>query len=481
MENKRGKVLIIAPHPDDEINLAGQFSVTLIKLGYTLFTLYTTNGDYDKKIGNKRLYEAIKANGVLGIEEKNVIFLGYANEWIGNKHIYNAEPDNVLVSKLGKTKTNSIPEHHEYCYTRYGVHHDFTRNNLKSDYKNVILELMPDVLICPEFDSHPDHRAASLLFDEILGEILKDNKCYKPLVLKKYIHEGVWNGPKDYYKRPMIPTITKGIRYYSGGMHELDSPCFKWNDRVRFKADTSTTTDLLRKNIVFKAAKQHKYTTAWYEMQRVLNGDIVYWKRRTANLLYYAKIQASSGKIEYLNDFKLYDSLDISDIKEPFNNNDAYCWIPDSRDREKEILITFDKEECFDALYIIEDCCCFNHIEELEVIINGTSTKIELNNDGTVLEYLFPTKVYSDHVKLRVLKYKGIPGIAEVVLCNNREDIINNTFLAPEAHKDVVENVSLKNVRDKGRILPKIECIVLKIEFLLKFKLKYEVSRLFVK
>ena len=87
------RMLIIARHPDDEINLAGQLIIRTNKIGIETFVVYTTNGDAESKIGNKRITEAIVANKVLGIDEEHVIFLGYPNEWEGKTHLYNASDD----------------------------------------------------------------------------------------------------------------------------------------------------------------------------------------------------------------------------------------------------------------------------------------------------------------------------------------------------------------------------------------------------
>jgi LmbE family N-acetylglucosaminyl deacetylase len=90
--------LIIAPHPDDEINLAGQMIVNLRKKNTKVYVLYTTNGDAEYKIQNKRISEAINALKVLEVPKENIIFLGYANEWNADEHIYDA-PDNQNLEK----------------------------------------------------------------------------------------------------------------------------------------------------------------------------------------------------------------------------------------------------------------------------------------------------------------------------------------------------------------------------------------------
>lgn len=74
MKKQIEKVLVIAPHPDDEINLAAQLIIELHKLKAEVYVLYTTNGDADFKIGNRRLGEAIRALSLIDIPEKNIIF-----------------------------------------------------------------------------------------------------------------------------------------------------------------------------------------------------------------------------------------------------------------------------------------------------------------------------------------------------------------------------------------------------------------------
>lgn len=43
------KMLVVAPHPDDEINLAGQLIVKAVKENIEVYVLYTTNGDATEK------------------------------------------------------------------------------------------------------------------------------------------------------------------------------------------------------------------------------------------------------------------------------------------------------------------------------------------------------------------------------------------------------------------------------------------------
>lgn len=461
------RALVIAPHPDDEINLAGQLIVTMIKNDIEVFVAYTTNGDAEVRIGNKRIYEAIAANAVLGVDSNHVIFLGYANEWSGKTHIYNAPENEILSSKLGKIETNSVKDFPEFCFKQHGQHHKFSRINYKNDLKELIVSLLPGLLIAPEFDSHPDHRAASLIFDEIMGEVLKDNDDYRPLVLKKYIHEGVWNGPKDYYKNPMIPTQTAGRREYSGGEHDLDTPNFRWTDRLAFETEESTRTPLLSKNIIYKAAVKHKVTTAWYEMQRVINADIIYWNRPTNNLALGAQISASSGEVKFINDFRQYGSSDILNIKEPFKNENNYCWCPDEADEIKRIIINLKKPYDISKIFIYEDCNKENHIKKLKISTASYSNSIELNSDGSGTLVELPN-VVTDSICFDVIEGEGTMGIAEIEIYSDDVDVFDSLPVQRYIEKTNNGMISMGQRMERYWLMAK---------FLFAFKIKYEIGR----
>ena len=218
------KAMIVAPHPDDEINLAGQI-LPYLQEEYQIFVTYTTNGDAEKKIGNQRLSEALDACDVLGISSDNVIFLGYANEWKNGRHLYNCSGS--LESATGKVQTNSIEGHPEYYYEKYGIHRCFTQLNYEMDLKSVINDILPELIICVDFDSHADHRAASLTFEKVIGDILKDKADYRPRILKKFAYNGVWKGQKDFYPYPCATTKMKHSFFYGGEMHDLESPTYQ--------------------------------------------------------------------------------------------------------------------------------------------------------------------------------------------------------------------------------------------------------------
>lgn len=79
-----GNVLIVAPHPDDEVLGCGGLIAELTAKGKKVNVLFLTNGSASHKdcctasedeIGSQRRHLALKANGILGIPKENLTFL----------------------------------------------------------------------------------------------------------------------------------------------------------------------------------------------------------------------------------------------------------------------------------------------------------------------------------------------------------------------------------------------------------------------
>ena len=183
-ENK--KILVIVPHQDDEINIAGGTIYSLGKKN-NIKVVFTTNGDYiyNAKI---RYKEAIKSLKILGVKKENIYFLGYSDQPYDQKnHMYNT--DKNWISKKGINKTYGALGIDEYCFIKNKKHNLFNKKNLQSDMKMLIEEFVPEIIICVDLDYHPDHIMTSLCFEKALGEILLDKPEYEPIVLKTFAYE----------------------------------------------------------------------------------------------------------------------------------------------------------------------------------------------------------------------------------------------------------------------------------------------------
>ena len=298
-------LLVIVPHEDDELAIAGAMIYGAVQQNMRIKVVFVTNGDYFGHEGTIRIKEAGKALGELGVTPEDIIFLGYGDQ-TQTKHLYNSAPDELVASYNGKTETYGTEQTPEFAMTEYGVHHAYTRENYKSDIKAVIAKYHPKILVTTDWDNHMDHLALSLMVDEVLGELLKEEKLWHPLVLKAQAYNGKWEGHADYYHDK---NVTELVNEADGTDHI--HPMDKWEERIRFAVPRQCRTALIRKNVLYKAAKQYHSQSVDLKAIQFINLDMVYWRRPTESLTYHADIEVSSGNAAYLNDFKCADCSDI--------------------------------------------------------------------------------------------------------------------------------------------------------------------------
>lgn len=364
--------VLFVPHPDDELLVGGGMLYALAhSADWCVKVVFVTNGDYYAHEAEIRLNEAINACMVLGMEEKNVIFLGYGDRW-KDKHIYNSE--NICVSNAGFTNTYALKFHPEYAYQKRGQHNTYTKEHIKDDIKAVIENVFPDVLICVDFDLHPDHRAVSLLFTEAVHEILISNKHYFPLILKKLAYEGVMRGQPDYYHMPHLRTVNIGNDLAS-------TPVLKWNNRICFKTPSEVDCTKLTQNPIFKAATVYKSQRIKLRMISALNSDIVFWRLPSENSALQAKIEVSSGIGKYINDLKIIDS---NDINQKYCNLDCAVWKPDEEDIKKSVKMLWENEISINLIVFFENPNPNFNINKIKIVLNNEKQIIVSNieHDG---------------------------------------------------------------------------------------------------
>lgn len=176
------RVLILAPHVDDEAIGAGGIILESLSKKAKVKVVYLTNGDdywltYFKekkkldlnpegfvRIVEERMEEGRQAMGVLGLGEKDLIFLGY--------------PDQGLTLMLSKSYSTLTPvvakgtkiDHNPYPGT-YKPGRVYSGENLVYDLGEIIDEFAPTkIFVSHPRDYHPDHRAAFHFLKRVLEE-----------------------------------------------------------------------------------------------------------------------------------------------------------------------------------------------------------------------------------------------------------------------------------------------------------------------
>lgn len=441
--------MVLVPHEDDDLAVAGQMIYAAMQNKQKIKVVFTTNGDYYKKEGAIRIREAKRALGVLGVDEKDIIFLGYGDSVHGNVHLYNAPENETVCSFNGNDETYGTEDTPEFSMAEYGVHHSFTRANYKNDLKSVVKKYLPDILITTDWDNHMDHLALSLMLDEILGELLKEEVEYRPLVLKGLAYNGKWEGRADYYE---AENITENYNAAIGT--ERVHPLNKWDERIRFKAPEKCDTPLLKNNILYKAACEYRSQSADLKGPQFINRDVVYWRRPTESLTYRAKFYGSSGEVSFLNDFKC---ADCSDIVYGADNYDKGIWIPDIADEKKQVTIVLEKPEYISEIHLFESSYTGGRITNVKIALNGNESVFnsgELLHDGGRTVIMVPEEVRkrirAATIELQVESFEGgKAGLTEIEVYGERKALEQYALPLPiwENERDLPRKQSVPFIR----------------------------------
>lgn len=297
-------VMVIVPHQDDDINLVGGLIEPYIENNSEVTVVFTTNGDY-RGLSEVRAKEVLAALTPMGIQKENIYYLGFGDKWTPKtfeqetiNHIYlSPDPDTIWNSHFGATNTYGTKAIDCYLDLPY------TKNNYVLSIRSLILEKKPEIIFAIDLDRHVDHEASSLLFETAMGQILKAEPDYHPTVYKGFGYSTAWQAIYDYYS-DINPISTKQPE---DDVWNQTSFAYRWEDRLRFPMGDQNRNLLLSNNSVFKALKAYQSATAYQMAPSVLNGDKVFWKRRTDSLLYNAHIQLDGQPTELLNNFQLVD------------------------------------------------------------------------------------------------------------------------------------------------------------------------------
>ena len=213
---KEERILILAPHPDDEaIGTAGVIQRSL-KAGIPIKVCYLTNGDFNElsyllsradiaffagdfvRMGKERRQEAIRAMNYLGLHDSDLVFLGYPD--FGTLEI--------MLKYWGKghpfehplTRISRVPYKEALSYNA-----PYEGESILRDLKTVFLDFKPTkIFVSHPADTNQDHRALYLFLRVALWDLADSIK--EPQLLPYIVHVVGWPRPKGYYPQSeLIP------------------------------------------------------------------------------------------------------------------------------------------------------------------------------------------------------------------------------------------------------------------------------------
>lgn len=188
---RHDRVLIIAPHIDDEVIGAGGYALDALAAGAEVFVAFLTAGDCSRvtarvlhktldpapsaylAVGRTRIAEARQAMRLLGIPETHYFILGYPDRGL-RPMLENR--DTVVPSPA--TRKHAVPYDEALSP---GSPYRFA--NVMRDLERVFDVARPTMVIAPVgFDRHPDHSAAADLTDLVLTRLGGDTSRFGYLI-----------------------------------------------------------------------------------------------------------------------------------------------------------------------------------------------------------------------------------------------------------------------------------------------------------
>lgn len=199
------RVIVIAPHPDDELLALGGTIAHLKATGHQVLVVFLTNGDANRAaksvftlnplrraedfraLGYRRQKEAVASLRVLGVPVGSVLFLGY--------------PDGGLTALLGKHWKREEPytspftkANHAFYRNSFNARALYCGEDLVADLALILRRFSPTVIYMPHpEDGHPDHRAAVQL---TLAALATVDLPEDPQLRLYIVHAPSWPAPR---------------------------------------------------------------------------------------------------------------------------------------------------------------------------------------------------------------------------------------------------------------------------------------------
>lgn len=202
------RLLVVAPHPDDETLGAGGLIQSALEAHAAVKVVVVTNGDGSTpaaakvthsifvraperiRLGTIRQGESLAALALLGLGKEHVEFLGYPDK--GLTHLW----EDAWRTPYYAPTINSEAGVYRVAHT---PHAPFTGISVRNDLLAILRSFRPTMVLIPSsVDMHPDHRTAALFTQQALADI----PTLRPRLYAYLVHRGVWPPTKGYLAVP---------------------------------------------------------------------------------------------------------------------------------------------------------------------------------------------------------------------------------------------------------------------------------------
>ncbi|MCL6520248.1 MAG: PIG-L family deacetylase [Armatimonadetes bacterium] len=211
------KIVILAPHPDDETLGCGGLIQQAIQAGAHVKVVVATNGEYPEidviifektikltpqkfiRLGYMRQRETLTALSFLGLPPENIIFLGYPN---GNTYRMWLPGNWLPSSPVRSPRTKQTRSPYVNSFTPKAI---YCGQSILEDIEAILMREKPDVVIAPHpNDIHSGHWSVYAFTRYALDELASQGHLFaqKCVVYTYLIHRSFWPAPRGF--RPWV-------------------------------------------------------------------------------------------------------------------------------------------------------------------------------------------------------------------------------------------------------------------------------------
>ena len=210
------RLLVIAPHPDDETLAAGGIIQQALAAGLDVKVFVVTNGDGQALAplalhmdllprpkdyiadGKQRQIETLKSLRSLGLPSSAISFLDYPDGQLNQLWLDNWTTACPLRARFTRSTRSPYPQtdiiEKSYC-----------GKNLISELQANLEEFKPDLILLPHpNDEHADHRATTSFMMMALTLERNHNPEYKPAVMGYLVHYGFFPQPRGWHLSSVV-------------------------------------------------------------------------------------------------------------------------------------------------------------------------------------------------------------------------------------------------------------------------------------
>ncbi|BCW94630.1 MAG: hypothetical protein KatS3mg018_0112 [Fimbriimonadales bacterium] len=210
------RLLIIAPHPDDEALGCGGLIATAAAQGIPVRVVYLTSGDGFTvaaaltarstpdpaeclQLGEQRAQEARRGLETLGLSAPDAVFLGYPDRGLLPMA---TRPNRVYRSAATGAQRVPYPD-------AQSPNAPYLAPALVADLRRAIAEFQPTrVFTTHPLDDHEDHAAAAMLTREAIAQAVQSGELRAPALYYYLVHYGDWPLPQGMHPdRPLAPPL----------------------------------------------------------------------------------------------------------------------------------------------------------------------------------------------------------------------------------------------------------------------------------